>query len=290
MSNVNNENGKEKKNQFSIYFTLLNNSNKKYFVKNQLTFNEIELNLDEKNFSSLKEQIKKNNDLDEKIEKEIEKISMKSKKSIDELLTNQNNINNEIKTRLKKQITDQCCGYLIILVNEIYHYMSIDIFEQILNKIDKNENFFSCFNVNIDNNEILILDKKMEFTNFNNEKFLVKEKLEDNLKLQNKNNNKKKNNALWGTHVLKLNEIQYSKSIVLENKEISLKLTSSKKEETLHIPKEKIIFSLEKDPKVVSSYELFYFGMKYSYWYITGEREFTLSDSNKVVGVYYVEF
>ena len=54
--------------------------------------------------------------------------------------------------------------------------------------------------------------------------------------------------------------------------------------------KEKIIFSLEKDPKVVSSYELFYFGMKYSYWYITGEREFTLSDSNKVVGVYYVEF
>ena len=106
MSNVNNENGKEKKNQFSIYFTLLNNSNKKYFVKNQLTFNEIELNLDEKNFSSLKEQIKKNNDLDEKIEKEIEKISMKSKKSIDELLTNQNNINNEIKTRLKKQITE----------------------------------------------------------------------------------------------------------------------------------------------------------------------------------------
>ena len=267
-------------NKFSLKYTIVPNFNKEYFIKKEEISNEIKLNLDEKNFNSFKEQIEKNNLLEQAVEnikssikietiqvsenfytengrqtkmvtKYTGKMTTDQMEIIKESVDNQEKLKNKIQKEIIEKIDEQYSCYIMILINKKYYYININIFKQIYKKIHDNKELFLCFNVKKNNNQILIMNKDYEIDKIKNEKFrFFKDKLKDELSKQHCLEMARPNNAIFYSHIVYLDEMECSKNIRLENKEISLKFISSKEEESLSIFQEKIDLCFEKDSEM----------------------------------------
>ena len=166
---------------------------------------------------------------------------------IKESVDNQEKLKNEIQKEIIKKIDEQYSCYIMILINKKYYYININIFKQIYKKIHDNKELFLCFNVEKNNNQILIMNKYYKIDNMKDEELNF---LKNRLNKEHRLEMARPNNAIFYSHIVYLDEMECSKNIRLENKEISLKFISSKEEESLSIFQEKIDLCFEKDSEM----------------------------------------